>query len=259
MSCREQDDGIVELARGAELEPHRLREVRAHLGGCASCRSRFEEQRALTEGLGALAKAADRVRASRDLESRLLDAFHAQHAPATGATVETSRGGASRPSPRTWAIRAGLAAAAMLVLAVIPAWLLEPPPPKPKPPVPKVAAVREAPPPLPPSAVAPPAVASPGVRPAPVVTRSRRQARPDAGILRPADFVSLPGALGLPDFESGVIARVQLPLTSLPNYGIPIAPDAARSTVPADILFGQDGLARAIRLVRTSADTRSAQ
>jgi hypothetical protein len=66
-------------------------------------------------------------------------------------------------------------------------------------------------------------------------------------------FVALPSAAGLPDFESGEIVRMEIPLTSLPAYGIDIVPDAERSPVEADLLVGQDGQARAIRLVTKAA------
>ena len=57
---------------------------------------------------------------------------------------------------------------------------------------------------------------------------------------------------GLPDFESGEIVRLGIPVTALPNYGIEI-PAGAQSAIQADLLIGQDGQARAIRLVDASA------
>jgi hypothetical protein len=45
---------------------------------------------------------------------------------------------------------------------------------------------------------------------------------------------------------------MQIPLTSLPAYGIEIAPDAKGTAVEADLLVGQDGQPRAIRLVVAS-------
>jgi hypothetical protein len=72
-------------------------------------------------------------------------------------------------------------------------------------------------------------------------------------VVRPVGFVALPGAAGLPDFESGEIVRMEIPVTSLPTYGIEILPDAQGSPVEADLLVGQDGQARAIRLVTRSA------
>lgn len=64
-----------------------------------------------------------------------------------------------------------------------------------------------------------------------------------------SDFIALPGAAALPAFERGDIVRIEVPLISLPAYGIEILPDATPTIVPADLLVGQDGVPRAIRLV----------
>jgi len=66
--------------------------------------------------------------------------------------------------------------------------------------------------------------------------------------------MALPAADRLPEFESGMIVRVELPVASLPAYGLEIVPDVARTPVKADVLVGQDGQPRAIRLV--SMETR---
>src|SRR6185369_8492908 len=95
--------------------------------------------------------------------------------------------------------------------------------------------------------------------PAPVIdvpaTSSTRSAasKPPGGkeIVRPSGFVALPGTAGLPAFESGEIVRMDVPVASLPAYGIDISSGGDRP-VEADILIGQDGVARAIRLVTNS-------
>ena len=69
--------------------------------------------------------------------------------------------------------------------------------------------------------------------------------------------MTLPGAAGLPDFESGQIIRMEIPLTSLPTYGIEFCPNRKETPVAADLLVGQDGQARAIRLVTTSGRMRT--
>ena len=71
-------------------------------------------------------------------------------------------------------------------------------------------------------------------------------------VIRPQGFVAVPTAAGLPRFESGVIVRMSLPVTALPSYGVDISPASSDEPVEADVLIGQDGLARAIRLVNTS-------
>jgi len=62
------------------------------------------------------------------------------------------------------------------------------------------------------------------------------------------EFVIVPGAEGLPRMESGTIVRMDLPVSVLPKLGV-IPPAAGRATVKADLVIGQDGLTRAVRLV----------
>jgi hypothetical protein len=63
-----------------------------------------------------------------------------------------------------------------------------------------------------------------------------------------ADFIPLPGAAALPDFERGDIVRIEVPLAGLAAYGLDMVPDATPTSVAADLLIGQDGVPRAIRL-----------
>lgn len=62
------------------------------------------------------------------------------------------------------------------------------------------------------------------------------------------DFIPLPGASTLPPLESGELVRMDLPVSLLPSLGV--APPAGHvSAVKADVVIGQDGLARAVRFV----------
>jgi hypothetical protein len=54
-------------------------------------------------------------------------------------------------------------------------------------------------------------------------------------------------------FESGSIVRMEVPVASLPAYGIDISPAAGGGPIEADVLVGQDGQPRAIRLVTNSS------
>jgi len=53
-----------------------------------------------------------------------------------------------------------------------------------------------------------------------------------------------------PPFERGELLRVSLPASALRGVGLPVSEDRLTETVQADILVGQEGLARAIRFVR---------
>ncbi len=64
-----------------------------------------------------------------------------------------------------------------------------------------------------------------------------------------AQFVPWPGAQTLPPLESGELIRVGLPVTALPALGL-LPPSSAVSVVQAEIVVGQDGFARAVRLVQ---------
>jgi hypothetical protein len=94
-----------------------------------------------------------------------------------------------------------------------------------------------------------PAAVMPGARPSVRAAKGRRA----APVLRPSGFVPLPEAAGLPPFESGAIVRVEVPVGSLPAYGVDISPASDGQPVEADLLVGQDGQARAIRVVTNSS------
>ncbi|MBI1874119.1 MAG: hypothetical protein HYZ58_13085 [Acidobacteria bacterium] len=78
--------------------------------------------------------------------------------------------------------------------------------------------------------------------------------RPDASAIAPAsepdesEFVVWPGASALPPLDNGQLVRMDLPAALLPSLGLfPPASDA--TVISADVLIGQDGLARAVRLM----------
>ena len=62
-------------------------------------------------------------------------------------------------------------------------------------------------------------------------------------------FYPLPEAEALPAVENAMVVRVELPVSSLQLMGVPVSEESADSNVEADLLLGQDGLARAVRLV----------
>jgi hypothetical protein len=64
------------------------------------------------------------------------------------------------------------------------------------------------------------------------------------------NFYRLPDADRLPPLESVRIVRVELPVSSLRLMGFAVSEEPAGSSIQADVLLGQDGLARAVRFVQ---------
>ncbi|HEX8459024.1 MAG TPA: hypothetical protein VF656_17155 [Pyrinomonadaceae bacterium] len=63
----------------------------------------------------------------------------------------------------------------------------------------------------------------------------------------------IPLVAGAPEaqpLESGQVVRVKLPRAALASLGLPLNAERSNETVKADVLLGNDGLARAIRFVR---------
>jgi hypothetical protein len=99
-----------------------------------------------------------------------------------------------------------------------------------------------------------------GIKPHDAASSRRTRVGSSAGpapSLEWAEFIPLPSAAALPEFESGRIVRVELSILSLPALGLEMMPDATRSPIEADVLVGQDGQPRAIRLVGTDTESRS--
>lgn len=64
----------------------------------------------------------------------------------------------------------------------------------------------------------------------------------------PAEFTLVPGAAALPAMESGSLVRMDVPVAMLPSLGL-TPPVGSGAVVRADLIVGQDGLTRAVRLV----------
>ena len=63
-----------------------------------------------------------------------------------------------------------------------------------------------------------------------------------------AGFVPLPGADAWPPIESGSLVRMDLPAAALAALGL--RGPSSNGVVKADVVVGQDGVARAIRVVQ---------
>lgn len=130
-----------------------------------------------------------------------------------------------------WVWLVPAAAAAAVVMLMRPEPVSAPPAP--------VAAVK----------IQPPAIVE-EVRPPAVILPVRKAApkRPTPREVYTA-FHAVPGGDPFAPFDRGQMVRVQLPRTAMSYFGLPVNP-ARGELVKADVVLGEDGMARAIRFVQ---------
>jgi hypothetical protein len=64
------------------------------------------------------------------------------------------------------------------------------------------------------------------------------------------DFIAVAGTDPTEPVESPILVRVKLPRTALVKFGLPMNEERSSEFVKADVVLGNDGLARAIRFVQ---------
>jgi hypothetical protein len=64
------------------------------------------------------------------------------------------------------------------------------------------------------------------------------------------DFMPVSYGDNLNEIDNGRIVRVEMPRSALAQFGLPVNMDRANERIKADVLIGDDGMARAIRFVR---------
>jgi hypothetical protein len=85
----------------------------------------------------------------------------------------------------------------------------------------------------------------------PINRRQLADAHKDAATPEIAtDFIALTSAAELSSMESGQLVRVMLPRSSLASFGLPFNQELREKPVAAQVLIGQDGVARAIRFLQ---------
>jgi len=242
MTCRQLRPYVVDFARGAIDAAAVESQVARHVRGCHDCRALLERERIMSAALRRVADEIEVPPADVERERALLAHFDEARASAP-----------KRPSVPFWLWSPALAAA--LLVAAVAGWMTRRVPPS------RTQAVTEHhTPPLPAARAA--LNVSPAAPTAAVEQERRWRGR--RAVLRPrvpapaddvldasfetTSFVAWPGAAAGPPLESGSVIRVSLPVSILPALGL-WPPPSAGSEVPADVLVGQDGFARAVRLV----------
>jgi hypothetical protein len=154
--------------------------------------------------------------------------------------------------PRFHPLRWVSAAAAVFAVAAIIYWTTKRPVesarsvPEKKPA--EAAVVPKAPTPLKPVATAPERAHRP---------RRKAASRPPAAAQAPrqevaTEFIAFPYAPPIYSNEEAQVIRVRLPRSAMRSVGLPVNEDRWFERVPADVLLGQDGVARAVRFVKVA-------
>ena len=249
MNCQDFELHILGMARAQLLDVSARRQTIAHIAECTACADRLAEQQALTAAVNSTAKSLRCEEASAHVEQSLLAAFRKQSKAPTvfrSAPIRT----------RQWTKRTFVAVAAIVLLiltaGVIRQWGFDAS-------TSKVAETRATPTAIPkddPSGKLSPSLPAPEAfrhvaserryvrRPVPKTTTELEEAI--------TGFIALSNENQLVPLESGQVLRVELPSSTLISMGLPITAEDVSKPILADLLVGQDGLARAIRFVRPS-------
>jgi hypothetical protein len=252
MNCQRFETVVSELARGQMMAAEQRAEALAHSDICDDCATRLGDEQMLTLGLQSLASEMESLEAPRELEGKLLEAFRAR----TAVVVPIRK----RSGSRYWLA----AIAAMLLIAisvVVFRWSNRPAD------EPRHAVKQELPKPdvsnksndqlahdverAPVDDSLPQPSKPKRIRP--IISRRSNNASVANHATREVatDFIPLSymSAVSLQQ-EGGQIIRVQVPRSALANFGLPVNMDRYNEKVKADVLYGVDGMARAIRFVQ---------
>lgn len=221
MNCFECREKLMEMARGGVDAP----EANLHVVGCAECERAWLNQQSLSAGLRSIA-ANETAAPSAMLESRLLARF--------------------TPVPKrlfpAWTVPALACAAAVVAMVWIPmvwipmVWIAAAPARHPSKVTPVVS-------PQPPAAAVTTATVS-------AAKPERRRQRKPARRRVEEPFVRIPYAAPLLPTERAEIVRVNLSARALESLGMPVVGADPDMRLNADLILGENGLARAVRIIQ---------
>ena len=251
MNCQRFENVVSELARGQMMAAEQRAEAFAHSDACEHCAARLCDEEMLTRGLQSLTAEMETLAAPAGVEVALLEAFRAQRVAVPVAT--------KRSNARYWL--AAVAAVLLIVMSVVALRWSESsgapqqaviPPEAPKKleqaikpddqfakdiedqsqdEIPKRQIIRK-----------------PTRRP--VVRRPENATVANHVSEIATDFIPLgymsPASLQ----DGGQIVRVELPRSALGRFGLPVNMERYNEKVKADVLFGVDGMAHAIRFIQ---------
>ena len=256
MNCEDFNEIINELADYKPLDVTTRDAGVSHVALCADCAAKLANARAVSCTL-LLAASAESEDAPVKIKENLLAAFAAQQqtAPAPDNVVPIS----SRRKLGWWTAAAVAAAAAIVFAVMVPVWRGAPvtrqqpsfayTPTFEAPTKPSIATEK----PVPTGTDQPSNTPSVGsrrqrrekLRRVITSTTSESVARTTANEYIPLTYLATATAM-----DTGTIVRVQLSRSALVRLGLPINIESSNESVRAEVVIGDDGVARAIRLVQ---------
>jgi hypothetical protein len=249
MNCQRFENVVSELARGRMMAAEQRADALAHSDACDGCAARLRDEEMLTRGLQSFAAEMETLVAPASVEVALLEAFRAKQ-----VAVPVVR---KRSNARYWL--AAVAAVLLIVMSVVALrWnntndvpqqaFKGPEAPKkieqPKKPddqlakdniedeTPKRQIIRKP-------------ARRPVIRRPENATVANHVSSEIATDFIPLGYMS-PASLQ----DGGQIVRVELPRSALGRFGLPVNMERYNEKVKADVLFGVDGMAHAIRFIQ---------
>lgn len=216
MTCSERVKELLECTRGG-TEPGR--DLRSHLAGCSPCAERWEAERRLTDQFRTMRLRAAALMALDTERDGLMREF---------ARLDLA-GRRRRRAVRSWGLALGAAAALLVAVFVghIAGTRMRPAPPR--------------------------EIRTNGVRNAQPVFYEAGvlESSSDASALSSDDFVAVPYTPPLAQGELVRVVHADLYPEALASMGFDIDP-ASASDVPADVVVGEDGIPRAVRITENA-------
>jgi hypothetical protein len=228
MTCREFDEVVHAFVRMELLDVALREEAVDHAARCGNCAERMAEAGALAEATETAGKSLRELQAPPSVETAVMAAFRTHHRHAA------------------WRRRfewAAMGAAAALVLFFL--WTTTGPSKGQSSPSPRKDVSSQSNEPLDAQATVP-------SQPDEIVpTAETEEANAVIGEnLAGEDFVPLPFADEIGPEDLGMVVRVQLTRASLTELGYPVTDTPDDDLISADVLVGEDGWPRAVRLVQ---------
>jgi hypothetical protein len=228
MSCRHWRDSLMELSRGGLFEVNERKRAVSHMSVCAGCSRFFDEQLSLTAAEGAFADEIAAVLPPFEIEQAVLAEY--------AARARMRRRRFVRPSIATAGIAAALVCASLFL--------------------PRHAGPK-------PDAGSKPVVVAPTILPvAPkpessrtAIRRVRRRPKPTPSAAQAnteEPFVAIPYTIPLDPRERATVVRMEMPVAALTAVGLGVPAADSSASAQADVIVGEDGRMRAIRLVSIS-------